>query len=392
MTQSNLLNHMPKLLTYLLFTIVPLFIAPNFCYSQLSKKAATAIASEELSRQRRLQLSTAKTIWESKQVNYGDYKLKFEYRILGSKPIDGRSLYISLHGGGNTSPAANDQQWKNQISLYTPKEGIYLAPRAATNTWNLWHEEHIDTMLVEVIKSAILFEGVNPDKIYLLGYSAGGDGVFQLAPRMADHWAAAAMMAGHPGDASAINLKNLPFAIYMGGKDAAYNRNKLATHWNRKLDSLEKQHPGSFKHDVHVYEDMPHWMNRKDTVAIPWLASFKRNSLPKSVSWHQDDVHHNRFYWLGIPKGKAITGAESIVSIAKNVITLQKNENKTLFIYLNDELLNLNRKVKVVSNGKVIFHDKVYRDPAIIKETAVSLDEGKIFSARLTIEGGAVVR
>jgi poly(3-hydroxybutyrate) depolymerase len=50
-----------------------------------------------------------------------------------------------------------------------------------------------------------------------MGYSAGGDGVFQIAPRMADHWAAAAMMAGHPGDAAALNLRNLPFTIFMGG-------------------------------------------------------------------------------------------------------------------------------------------------------------------------------
>jgi poly(3-hydroxybutyrate) depolymerase len=47
-----------------------------------------------------------------------------------------------------------------------------------------------------------LFRGVNPDKVYLLGYPAGGDGVWQLAPRMADRFAAAAMMAGHPNGAS----------------------------------------------------------------------------------------------------------------------------------------------------------------------------------------------
>ena len=50
---------------------------------------------------------------------------------------------------------------------------------------------------------AVINEDVNPNKVYLLGYSAGGDGVYQLAPRMADRWAAAAMMADSP-----INCKN----------------------------------------------------------------------------------------------------------------------------------------------------------------------------------------
>jgi dienelactone hydrolase len=27
---------------------------------------------------------------------------------------------------------------------------------------------------------------VNPNKVYVMGYSAGGDGVWRLAPRMAD--------------------------------------------------------------------------------------------------------------------------------------------------------------------------------------------------------------
>ena len=40
----------------------------------------------------------------------------------------------------------NDQQWENQKKLYTLDEGIYLAPRAPTNTWNLWHEAHIDRL------------------------------------------------------------------------------------------------------------------------------------------------------------------------------------------------------------------------------------------------------
>ncbi|RZK79192.1 MAG: alpha/beta hydrolase [Pedobacter sp.] len=376
--------------TYLLFLLQLLLVSFSSSAQNLSKVEAANRSAAELVKHKEAHKAQATANWEQKQITSGNYKLKFEYRIIGDKPADGRSLYISLHGGGNTSPAANDQQWKNQINLYQPKEGVYLAPRAPTNTWNLWHEDHIDGMFAELIKDAIINADVNPNKVYLLGYSAGGDGLFQLAPRMADYWAAASMMAGHPGDASALSLRNLPFAIYMGGADAAYKRNELAGVWKLKLDSLEKQNPGNYIHDVHIYEGLPHWMSRRDTIAIPWMASFKRNAQPAKVAWHQDDRHHDMFYWLGVPKAEAKTGTEAVVGLAKNTITVEKNDNATLYIYLNDQLANLDKKIKVVQNGKTLFNSKVNRKAALITKTADRLDPQLIYSARLAIRNGKV--
>ena len=97
-----------------------------------------------------------------------------------------------MESGGGAPPALNDQQWSYQVNLYELPEGICVAPRAPTDTWNLWHEGHIDPIFQRLIESYVACRGVNPDKVYLMGYSAGGDGVWQLAPRMADRFAAAA--------------------------------------------------------------------------------------------------------------------------------------------------------------------------------------------------------
>ena len=56
--------------------------------------------------------------------------MPFFYKIFGEKPKGGRSLWISMHGGGNAPAALNDSQYENQKRLYQPAEGIYLAPRA----------------------------------------------------------------------------------------------------------------------------------------------------------------------------------------------------------------------------------------------------------------------
>ncbi|MBY0459964.1 MAG: transglutaminase-like domain-containing protein, partial [Gemmataceae bacterium] len=95
-------------------------------------------------------------------------EMPFFYKEFGTKPKDGRSLWISLHGGGNAPAKVNDDQYDNQKKLYTLDEGIYLAPRAPTNTWNLWHEAHIDRLFAKLIEDLFVLEDVNPNRVYVL--------------------------------------------------------------------------------------------------------------------------------------------------------------------------------------------------------------------------------
>jgi hypothetical protein len=63
----------------------------------------------------------------------------------------------------------DDGQWENQKRLYKLDEGLYVAPRAPTNTWNLWHEAHIDRLFARLIEDFVVLEGVDPDRVYVLG-------------------------------------------------------------------------------------------------------------------------------------------------------------------------------------------------------------------------------
>ncbi len=60
----------------------------------------------------------------AKAVTAGGVSMKYYRAQRGQKPASGWSLFISMHGGGNTDAATNDSQWKNQIALvdgYEPK-------------------------------------------------------------------------------------------------------------------------------------------------------------------------------------------------------------------------------------------------------------------------------
>jgi len=322
---------------------------------------------------------------EARVLTYGEHKMPFWYTTYGDAPEGEKSFIISMHGGGGAPAAVNDQQYENQKRLYTPAEGIYLAPRAPTNTWNLWHQGHIDVLFDRLIENMIVFEGVDPDRVYLTGYSAGGDGVWRLAPRMADRWAASAMMAGHPGGVSMDNLRNSPFTIQMGGKDGAYNRNGEARKYKEVLAKLHEADPEGYDHWVEIYEDKGHWMDREDAAAIPWMLERTRELRPKKVVWRVDGRAPHRSYWLSqeMPQG----GSRVVVELKDQVIhVVECEKTEQLSFRLDDSMVDLDQPVKVMRGDTCFYEGLVPRRRSVLAKTLAERgDPVGMFSAELTV-------
>ncbi len=315
---------------------------------------------------------------EAKSIMIDGKTLRWLEKEFGKAEPGKRSLWISMHGGGGAPAAVNDQQWQNQIKLYQPEEGIYVAPRAPSDTWDLWHQAHVDPLLVRLIEGMVATRGVDPDRVYLMGYSAGGDGVWQLSPRLADRFAAVAMMAGHPNESSVLGLRNLPIAIFVGGADAAYNRNKIVAAKGVELDNLEKADPKGYVHMVRVYEGLPHWMNLKDAEALPWMAKFRRNDWPEKIVWRQDDVVHEQLYWLQIPPGTAKAGQQIIATVNGHEIAIEGDVPAGLTLNLSDALLDLDAPVTVKVNGKTVHEGVVSRSAAAIADALKQRPDAKL--------------
>jgi hypothetical protein len=317
---------------------------------------------------------------------FDDKPLKFHYEVFGEKPEGGRSLYISMHGGGNAPARVNDRQWENQKTLYEPAEGVYLAPRAPTNTWNLWHEPHIDALFDRLIENLVVFEDVNPDRVYVMGYSAGGDGVFQLAPRMADRFAAAAMMAGHPNETSPLGLRNIGFALHVGGRDRAYNRNEVAREWKQELEKLHTLDPGGYRHQVVIHEDKAHWMDREDAAALPWMAERIRDPRPQRIVWKQDDVTHTRLYWLAVDTEHQKAGALIRADRSGQTIDIESTDVDSVTVLLDDELADLDQPVTIKLNGSERFSGRPERTiGGLVQSLSERADRRALYPARVTI-------
>lgn len=315
-------------------------------------------------------------------------EMPFFYKTFGEKPEGGRSLWISLHGGGGAPKNVNDRQWENQKKLYTVEEGIYLAPRAPTNTWNLWHEEHIDRMFGRLIEDLIVLEEVNPDRVYVLGYSAGGDGVYQLAPRMADYWAAAAMMAGHPNGVPLLSLRNVPFALQVGGNDSAYNRNKVGKEYGERLAALRLEDGEGYEHFVKIHEGKGHWMNLEDKAALPWMAKFTRNPTPDRIVWKQSGTPHDRSYWLAVPKDQMKGDSLVVARLGKQSVEITAAEKiGRLFVRLDDRMADLDQPVAVRHGDKVLHEGTVSRTIGTMIKTLIGRGDPKLmFDAEAAVE------
>ncbi|KAK4444761.1 hypothetical protein QBC34DRAFT_442274 [Podospora aff. communis PSN243] len=205
--------------------------------------------------------------------------LKYTVEIIGSitSPA-GLPVYIGLHGGGGATKDANDREWFNMTRIYkgAVRSGVWVTVRGLGNSWDLHFTSAMYVLLERLIENMVLFGAkptlpeqkdwdpvaVNSNRVYLLGFSAGGDGVYRLAGRLAQRFAAANMGGGHPGSMiiedhtttgpsrlnnGLRNLCNLPICLQVGEHDTAYLRSPMVARSILDLDQLQSHYRTLFQ-------------------------------------------------------------------------------------------------------------------------------------------------
>jgi transglutaminase-like putative cysteine protease len=323
----------------------------------------------------------------AKRIQIGDKTLKWMEKSFGDAPAGKHSLWITMHGGGEGTEEENDRNWTGYFGRYEfPPGSINIAPRAPANTWDMWHVPWVDDLFDRLLADFVLQRDVDPNRVYLIGYSAGGDGVYQLAPRLADRFAAAAMCAGHPNAVTPEGLRNLPFFLYMGGADSAYDRNRVVGEFSAKMDGLQTNDPAGYPHRLTVFPGLPHNMQGREAEMIPRMSPRLRATWPKRVVWKQDDVTHSRFYWLERAPGAVKPYEIYAAHVEGQTLTIEAPATGNLTLRLSDELVDLDQPLRVLAGGKTIFEGKVSRSFAVIAQSLREReDPDTVATARLPV-------
>ena len=344
-----------------------------------------------------------------RSIEFNGKIMRFSVEVKGEKPDSGYALYISLHGGGRAPDVLNNQQWISQMNIWNRgiEAGIYVVPRGIDNTYNLHSMAESYAMYDRIIENMIAFEDVDPNKVYVLGFSAGGDGVYQITARMPDRFAAANMMAGHPNGISVTNYRNVPFLIQMGEKDTSYNRHKTAANYDAKLNSASAKY-GGFVHDTFLHPGGTHnsWMFnsvlpdrqpnevfanpakcfegdkttvKKNTDSIAWLSQHTRNPYPTRLLWDQSISAQSRsgigdndsHFWMSTAKPNQFYWLEAVNnSIAKSTVDISYDRDsqsiravdfgEKIRLLIHEKMMDLSRPISIYSGeSKLEFRPKL---------------------------------
>ena len=320
---------------------------------------------------------------EGRCMSWGGVSMKYGMEVIGEPGPEGYPVYIALHGGGGApTPDMNDQQWQDMETYYKKgvKNGIYINPRGVRDTWDTHANPESYPLYDRLIENLIVFCKADPNRIYLLGFSAGGDGVYLIGPRMADRFAALHMSAGHPNGGSLVNLYNTPIQLQVGMDDTAFDRNRVTVQYQMYLDSLQQENPDGYLHNAYVHVDKPHnfrdnsaecqqvmidnkaWLHTGivtrrmvDSNAVRFLEGFVRQPLPRRVIWEMNNRHEARmrrtdsFYWL--KASRDVQGGTVIAHLnpEENGIVVEKNDTGCqVTALLRDGMLDLDRPIAVI--------------------------------------------
>lgn len=311
---------------------------------------------------------------EKHAMTFGEATMKYGLLVKGEPDENGYPLFISLHGGGQSdTPDLNNSQWAHMASYYqnSVKNGVHVNPRGVRDTWDCHFNPESYPLYDRLIENMIAFYDVDPNRVYLTGFSAGGDGVYAIVAKMPDRFAAANMSAGHPNGLPLWNLYNMPLQLQVGENDTAYDRNIVTAQYGQLLDGYQEELSGGYIHNTYIHQGKGHnfsdnslsdqtvmadsaaWLESRDdsvmetdTNAVRFLEQHVRNPLPERVVWdlsqRADQRTSGSFYWLQADSG--LTEGKIVVSYDRNTNSIHVEEcsipGEVTFL-LNNDMLDL---------------------------------------------------
>lgn len=297
-----------------------------------------------------------RTDFDAHQVRFEKYLSPYTVKTVGQRPEGGWALFIAMHGGGNAPKRVNDQQWRVMQSYYHDQDSVpgylYVALRAPNDTWNGFYDNYVYPLVANLIDQFLLFADVNPDKVFLMGYSHGGYGAFAIGPKMPDRFAAIHASAAAPtdGETSAKTLRNTVFTYMIGEKDLAYGRLPRCQAFDKQIRELRGDRQDIYPVTMELIAGNGH-TGLPDRDKIKSMYPAVRNPVPRELTWELTDPVIRDFFWLEVPQpGKQ---QEIDATCRDNHVTVTTKGVATASVLLDGRLVDWRKSVVFEVNGRV---------------------------------------
>lgn len=330
-------------------------------------------------------------------------------------------FFVYLHGSG-----PKDQEWSTGLKLaniFQDSPSVYFIPQIPNEgEYYRWWQLAKQYSWEKLFRITLSDDKIDANRLYIFGISEGGYGSQRLASFYADYFAAAGPMAGGEPlkNAPVENCANIGFSFLTGAVDQGFYHNILTYYTQVAFDSIQLARPISadgkpmFQHRINLLPNMQHSIDYRLTP--PWLKSFTRNPYPKTVLWEDfemDGRHRTGFYNLQVLARPSEERTYYEMNIKDNVISLSIDDvkytatqkdpqwgiemkfNRTyskamggkLRIYLNDKLVDMNKAVTVIVNGKQVFNGKVNANLRDMIDSCMEFyDPYRVYPCSVTVE------
>ncbi len=331
---------------------------------------------------------TLRQNFAEKKVRFQEHVSPYTVKTVGTRPAKGWALFVAMHGGGGAPQELNDSQWRHMQIYYRdhPEAGgyLYVALRAPDNTWNGFYTGYAYPLMANLVRQFLLCGDVDPDKVFIMGYSHGGYGAYAMGPKMPDHFAAIHASAAALADGAVPDtLRNTPFITMVGGNDSAYRRNIHAQELKQQIQKLRGDRTDIYPVTVQIIADHPHsGLPDRDSIADMYAAV--RNPVPRELTWVMTDKVIHDFFWLRV--GEPERGEKFNVNCRENTLTVTASPGAaSASILLDERLIDFSKPVKLELNGKTTSHKLKPSLLTLCQSLARRGDPGLAFTAELPL-------
>ncbi|MFI5006419.1 MAG: dienelactone hydrolase family protein [Solirubrobacterales bacterium] len=242
----------------------------------------------------------------------------------------------------------------------------YLAVYPQAN--GMWWDERPTAAVAALIPEVLAEYNVDPNRVYLTGFSNGGTGTLLYAALFGHRLAAAAPLMGAglaplgPRVPSAPGLTLLPLLFVHGDRDEVIP--SFASH--DAVKAIRREDPAA-PVEEHVLKGRGHdvRLGYDDGLVMPFFERHLRDPFPKRVRLRAPDLSFARSFWVEVLEKSGGT-AEVDGTIEGASIALRTRNVKRLRLRLRRELLPGVSVFQVRLNGREVFSGPLEEDCGLL--------------------------